>query len=278
MEEDNLGMMEGEMVELDFKYSQTRDISMHALVGRVMTSKFLNKKTAQGMIMKSWGNPEGLEIIDFGKNTFLFNFKDFKTSQRIYDEGPWNILGSLLCLRRWVPEFTVFEIPFVQCPFWIQIHGVPLEGISKENATKIGSKLGEVLDVEEPIAEKRITRDFMRVRVSIDITKPLVTGFWVPRKELPKVWVMLYYERLQDYCYNCGRIGHDQKECKHERVMSLIKDNAPRYGPGLGVSPLRPLTPASRWDSDRSFERRASMGQQWYGNLRGDEGLSNMAC
>lgn len=164
MEDDNPAMLEGDLVDLEFKPTQTRDISMHALVGRVLTGKKLNKKAAQGMIMKSWGNPDGLEIIDFGKNTFLFNFKDFKTSQRIYDDGPWNILGSLLCLQRWVPEFTMFEIPFVHCPFWIQIHGVSLEGISKENAARIGSKLGEVLAVKEPIADKRITQGFMRVR------------------------------------------------------------------------------------------------------------------
>lgn len=241
MEVDKELILEGDLVDLDFQYSQTRDVSMHALVGRIITQKFLNKKTVQGMIMKSWGNPEGLEIIDFGKNTFLFNFKDFKMSQRVYNDGPWNVMGSLLCLQRWVPEFTMFEIPFTHCPFWIQIHGVPFEGISRENATKIGSKIGDVLEVEDPIIEKRITRGFMRVRVSINITKPLVTGFWVPRKEFPKVWVMLLYEKLQDFCYNCGVIGHEQKECKEEKAMSLIKDDAPRYGPGLGVSLLRPV-------------------------------------
>lgn len=150
----------------------------------------------------------------------------------------------------------MFEIPFVHCPFWVQIHGAPFEGISKENARKIGSRIGSVLAVEDPIVDNRIIRGFMRVKVSIDITKPLVTGFWVPRKEFPKVWVMLLYEKLQDYCYNCGCIGHDQKECRSEKAMSLIKDDAPRYGSGLRVSPLRPINTHPPRNSDDNRDKK----------------------
>lgn len=173
-------------------------------------------------------------------------------------------MGSLLCLQRWVLEFTMFEIPFAHCLFWIQIQGVPLEGISKDNAMKIGSKIGKVFTVEDPIVEKRITRGFMRVKVLIDITKPLVTGFWDPRKDFPKVWVMLLYEKLQDYCYNCGYIGHNQKDCKEEKDMSLIGKNVPRYGPGLGVSPMRPLPQYKRWSFNGKSDRRDGVGPHWY--------------
>lgn len=67
------------------------------------------------------------------------------------EEAPWNIMGSLLCLHRWTPELSIHEIDFSYSPFWIQIHGVPLEGFSVQNATKIASRVGEVEKVETPL-------------------------------------------------------------------------------------------------------------------------------
>ena len=84
-------------------------------------------------------------------------------------------------------------------------------------------------------------RSFLRFRVTINVTQPLTTGFWVPRREKGNVWVCLKYERLQGYCYNCGRIGHDQKICKAAKVMSLCNPQLTRYGPGLGVPTARSL-------------------------------------
>lgn len=75
-------------------------------------------------------------------------------------------------------------------------------------------KVGRVIEVEEPIVEGRVLRTFVRENVQLDITKPLPSGCWVPRKYLPKIWVIYKYERLQDLCFNYGIIGHKQRTCK----------------------------------------------------------------
>ena len=43
------------------------------------------------------------------------------------------------------------------------------------------------------------------------------------------------YKKLQDYCYACRRIDHDQKMCKGEKVVSFLNPKLPRYGPSVGV-------------------------------------------
>lgn len=122
------------------------------------------------MITKSWGNPRGMHIIDLSNNTYLFNFSEPATPTRIMSEAPWNILGSLLCLHRWTPQIDIHEIVFRYSPFWIQIHGVPLERISRVNAERIASKVGDVEEVEDPFVGNQIARGFMRARVLVDIT------------------------------------------------------------------------------------------------------------
>lgn len=237
MEEDNIEMVEGDIVELE-----TVEIAKHALVGKIISEKALNRKTVRDMIIKSWGNPRGTYIIDLSTNTFLFNFSEPATPRRIMAEAPWNILGSLLCLHRWTPEFTLHEIEFTHSLFWIQIHGVPLEGISKENARRIASKAGEVEEVEDPFVGYKLARGFMRARVCVNITQPLVTGVWIPRKDLPNTWAWIYYEKLQDFCFKCGRLGHGKKDCEEQEVKAQWNPEKPRYGPKLGVPPLKGLS------------------------------------
>ncbi|KAI8538810.1 hypothetical protein RHMOL_Rhmol09G0132300 [Rhododendron molle] len=54
---------------------------------------------------------------------------------------------------------------------------------------------------------------FIRVRVWIDITKPLKKGFYLKRHGDEDVWVKFKYERFSDYCYGCGRVGYTVNDC-----------------------------------------------------------------
>jgi len=53
-------------------------------------------------------------------------------------------------------------------------------------------------------------------------------------------WVEFKYERLLVFCYLCGRLDHDEKECiKWIRRAVLIKVEDKQYGPWLRVTPDR---------------------------------------
>lgn len=147
-----------------------------------------------------------------------------------------------MCLHRWVPELSIHEVNFTFCPFWIQMHGVPLEGFSLTNARKIASKVGKVDEVEDPLVGNKIIRGFLRARVYVNIEKPLITSFRIPRKDFPDTWVWIHYEKLQDYCYSCGMLGHNKKDCRKKMAMAPWNPDRPRYGPGLGVPPLKPVS------------------------------------
>lgn len=77
---------------------------------------------------------------------------------------------------------------------------------------KIAESLGDIIAVEDPDGRGKPMK-FIRVRVWIDISKPLKKGFFLKRAQNEDVWVNFKYERLSDYCYGCGRIGHTANEC-----------------------------------------------------------------
>lgn len=52
-------------------------------------------------------------------------------------------------------------------------------------------------------------------------------------------WASIKYERLSNFCYGCGRLGHTSSNCAEEVVMSEIKSRFPLYNPWLSGSRLR---------------------------------------
>ena len=54
---------------------------------------------------------------------------------------------------------------------------------------------------------------FVRVRVETPLDKPLRWSGVVVNPEGDKVRVGFKYERLVGFCYQCGKIGHEAKEC-----------------------------------------------------------------
>ncbi|XP_057454738.1 uncharacterized protein LOC130746201 [Lotus japonicus] len=240
--DDHVALVERGLIELQSEAESSEDLARRTLVGKAITDKTLNKTTMKTILDKAWGSPPGLQMIDMGPNCLLFTFQEESTAQYILKEGPWSVMGNLLSLQLWAPQMTIFEVRFHRIPFWVQLHGIPLDMMTTSNATGIASILGEPLEVEDPRVGGKLLRPFFRVKVSINTNNPFVTGFWVPRRNLPKVWITLRYEKLQGYCYNCGVAGHEQKGCKAAKARSMVNPSLPRYNQGLGVPPARSLT------------------------------------
>ena len=54
----------------------------------------------------------------------------------------------------------------------------------------------------------------MRIKVDLQLDKPLRRGGKIASVEGEKFWISLRYERLSTFCFQCGRLGHDEKHCK----------------------------------------------------------------
>lgn len=77
----------------------------------------------------------------------------------------------------------------------------------------MGNKIGKVLEVAEP-GDDGADNEFLRVRVPIDISKPLprCRKLWADGKQVR--WVGFKFERLPNFCYWCGRVTHGERECE----------------------------------------------------------------
>ncbi|KAI8004778.1 hypothetical protein LOK49_LG08G02431 [Camellia lanceoleosa] len=144
-------------------------------------------------------------------------------------------MGHLLILQPLEARLPISDIQFTWCPFWVQIHGLPLEKMTKANGEIIGNKLGRLFCVEAHCEGLLLYHNFLRIRVEIDVAKPLPRGFTLNMGGSPPVtgsnsWISFKYEKLSNFCFDCGRIGHERNVCK---FVSRDKGQAFGYGPGL---------------------------------------------
>uniref|UniRef100_A0A2N9ETC0 CCHC-type domain-containing protein n=1 Tax=Fagus sylvatica TaxID=28930 RepID=A0A2N9ETC0_FAGSY len=67
---------------------------------------------------------------------------------------------------------------------------------------------------------------FVRVRVEVDVNCPLSTGFPLDRDEdnLPTLWIPFKYEKLGNFCYGCGKLGHEQRDCSDNEVQIQLRE------------------------------------------------------
>ncbi|XVF23726.1 hypothetical protein REPUB_Repub13aG0064600 [Reevesia pubescens] len=92
------------------------------------------------------------------------------------DQGPWSVMGCTLNLKSCLVDQAVNEIDFSSVLFWIQVHNLPLEMLTHQNAIKIGEVFGSVMKVKDPSWRNGKGRSFLKIRVAIDVQRPLVTG------------------------------------------------------------------------------------------------------
>ena len=132
--------------------------------------------------------------------------------ERVLANGPWSFDKYLILLKRFEDDQSFSKVVLDSCSFWVQIHDLPVRCITSAICEKIGNTLGLVEQVEE-FTEGHEGGNFMRVRVQLDITQPLCRGrkIWLGGEQ--DHWVSFKFERLPIFCYWCGQISHDDRDC-----------------------------------------------------------------
>ncbi|KAJ1397238.1 Zinc finger, CCHC-type [Sesbania bispinosa] len=127
---------------------------------------------------------------------------------------------------------------------------------------------------ESEIYEVQGKGSYIRVLVEMDISNPLLPGINAGSKMDGVFWVEFQYEKLPQFCYSCGIIGHDEENC-NGKIQT--KEESVTLGPWLRLTQVgRKLASSTRYHKNEKStpnahdeERRKMMPQELLDKLSG---------
>jgi hypothetical protein len=106
-----------------------------------------------------------------------------------------------------------FNAKFDHIHLWVQLWGLPFDLMSKHVVQEIGDRMGACVKIDERPWSSDQAR-FMRIRVELEIQKPLRQGGMVIIPKANQTWVHYRYKRLPVFCFTWGVLGHEAKACR----------------------------------------------------------------
>jgi hypothetical protein len=188
-----------------------------SIIGKIITDKSIHVSSIQNGLESIWGAPQGLKVQEIEGKLLQF-FMDKEADQdRILLGNPWIFRNSWLIVKPWDRETDLQTLDFNHVPIWIQLWGLPAHCKTKQMGENLGALMGKVEASEfyEYPGKKMI----IKIKVSINVQKPLPSGIHVGNPNDGNCWIDYRYEKLPLVCFKCGIVGHKDKLCRNPPMV-----------------------------------------------------------
>ncbi|KAF7823713.1 uncharacterized protein G2W53_021857 [Senna tora] len=166
----------------------------------------------QLIINKIWFLQGTIIVKEKYNNFFILEFSNEQDKMFMLENGPWTVQNSLLVMYNWQLGITVENLRVEKVVVWLRFTGVPMEVILNKVALSLGELEGEVVQLD-PFNDADDKLKLLRVKVKVDLDKPLLMGTFIPLGNGEKLWVSCTLERAYRVHEQCGRLGHPDKYC-----------------------------------------------------------------
>ncbi|XP_026405527.1 uncharacterized protein LOC113300534 [Papaver somniferum] len=141
---------------------------------------------------------------------------------------PWSVKQDLMLIERGNEELLLEDYEFIYVVFGLHIYGLPLSMLNAVKVSSIVSIFGTPELIDPAMAAK--WGKYAKVRVRLDIKKPLPKDMEITLKSKKKITITFRYEKVPRLCFHCGYFGHIMKQCPHlskklEEDTSLSTDD-----------------------------------------------------
>ncbi|KAF8380160.1 hypothetical protein HHK36_027643 [Tetracentron sinense] len=224
---------EDEIIEVDESIlAKSRRKYLVSLVRWFLADRPINRRSASVSIINAWRLQGHVHYTELAQNRLLFTFDLESDLSKVLARAPWCFMGYPILLSRWSPDTPPLSLHLSSLPIWIQLHGLSPDLHIVEVGSQLCKSLGEVLSVDLPEDGLAQWGKFLRVRVCMDVLKPLVAGKCIRSLSNGRLPIQFRYERLPRFCFHCGIMGHVIFNCS-SASSSSGEGRANRFGPWL---------------------------------------------
>lgn len=221
---------------------ETHDSAMSmCLIGKLWTNRPYNTYGLMETMKKLWNPTKGMICRDMGANLISFQFHSRRDMERVFDMEPWQFNKHILVLRKISNDIQPSLMKFSKTPFWIRLYDIPMMARDDHILRQIGGRFGQIVEIDSNTTNG-IARS-VRIKVLIDVEKPMKRGTRLRIGKADPCWIPITYERLPSFCYWCGMLGHTYKDCegaqeREEREGKIIEEDLP-FGEWMKASPMK---------------------------------------
>ncbi|KAL0429069.1 UNVERIFIED_CONTAM: hypothetical protein Sradi_0532900 [Sesamum radiatum] len=209
------------------------------LVGRILSHKAYNSKALKSILQSSFNPSKGMQISFIENGRFLLKFFHIIDRTRVLESGPWAFEKSLIVLVPVCDNENPQEVDLNWSEFYVRIHGLSIGRMTKEVAGFIGAKIGCLKEFDQQKGPES-WGSFMRLRVAIDVTKPLPRwcetrfheSFVDPGEDSPYgPWLRAqtrsdFRSRLPQFSNNSSP-GYDTRPRFSSRLAGMVSPSSP---------------------------------------------------
>ena len=212
-------------------------VKTFSIAARFLTKRALNAEAIARTFNPLWRARRGFKIKNIGDHKILFSFEDKDDVDRIIGSEPWSFDKHLVVMQRCDNDRPIEDIKYDRTTFWVQVHGLLMRYMTIEAMEKNCNAVGKV--IKQSDSQVYDGGNFIRVKVSIDITLPLCQGRLISLNNDKQLLVMFKYERLPNICYWCGRLTHDDKDCDiWIESEGTLRNDQKEFGSSLCAPPF----------------------------------------
>lgn len=201
----------------------------HYLVGKIFSIRVVNREALRTNLPRILQLRRDVEIEIVGDNIFVVTFKSTDDKLHVLKDGPWHYFDSLMVFKETTGWQNPSYLAFEEFTIWIQLHNLPIACMNQKAVAKIAEQVGVVEEIDIGEGGSCIGQ-FARVRITRPISKPLQRCVRISQQQAEEQWIVLIlYEKLPEFCFQCGRVGHVMRHCQEDQTDG--KSQA--YGPWL---------------------------------------------
>ena len=159
-----------------------------------------------------WKPTMGINNKEIDPGIFLFQFYHREDLLWVCNGGPWSFDNAMLIVNEIPNGEEPLNVPLWSIDMWIQIYDLPSGFMSEAVGKQLGNFFGEFL-VYDAKNNSSLWREYMRIKIKLDVRKPLKREKKITRKNGSEFVVLCKYERLGDFCFACGLLSHTERFC-----------------------------------------------------------------
>lgn len=113
------------------------------VVGKVISQKSVKNNAVFSMLKAAWAGYATVRMTDLSEGVMAFDFANAGDHDRVLDMSPWAIHGHCLNLQVCEVNQHHSDVNFEELQVWVQIHGLSLDMLTKDNDVCVAGSLGK---------------------------------------------------------------------------------------------------------------------------------------